>query len=191
MKSLTLQEIIETDNDALSYKIECWKEYDAKTVLLCYGELKRRDFKWFESLSRFIASFCSANSQSDIDIYLKNTLNAMGYNSFEDLYEKEMNSSETSSPLQNIHKPGVSSQGMINFQDNKYPALKTVSLIQKIFGFVLLFISLVVSLVAFQQGVPQLGLLALVLGFFFSLIVFAISESIIVLIDIEKNTRRK
>jgi len=164
MKSLTLQEIIETDNDALSYKIECWKEYDAKTVL---------------------------NSQSDIDIYLKNTLNAMGYNSFEDLYEKEMNSSETSSPLQNIHKPGVSSQGMINFQDNKYPALKTVSLIQKIFGFVLLFISLVVSLVAFQQGVPQLGLLALVLGFFFSLIVFAISESIIVLIDIEKNTRRK
>lgn len=74
--------------------------------------------------------------------------------------------------------------------NNKYPALSFISTVFKIFGWVNVLIAAVCFLYALFQGAPIVFFFGI--GTLFSaLICFAFAEAIIVLVDIEYNTRMK
>lgn len=78
-------------------------------------------------------------------------------------------------------------------QSKKYPALKTVAWLYKIFALFCAVISVVMFLFSIISGGNTInsGTVALMVGGFICLTGFAAAEGIQVLIDIERNTRVK
>mgnify|MGYP003582615911 CR=1 FL=1 len=90
MRKFTLVEITKTDTPALTSIINYWKDYDTNSVLLAYGELKRRSYSFNEQLSKRINDFSKSKNDLDIDILLSSALKNIGYVSYSECYEKEI-----------------------------------------------------------------------------------------------------
>lgn len=88
MEKRTLTEIIQFESIDLTTLIYNWKECEPNTVVLAYAELKRRKFELDDKLFSRLNEFCKKIKYDNIDLFLTATLNASGYKSYEECYEK-------------------------------------------------------------------------------------------------------
>lgn len=76
---------------------------------------------------------------------------------------------------------------------NKYPALRMVSTWLNLIGWLTGFLTAIAALIVLTNGEGGISFVAaiaiLIVGSFITIVQFAISESVIVLVDIEQNTR--
>lgn len=184
MEKRGLLEIVKMDNLALNAIITYWKDYSFSTVILAYAELKRRNLS-IENNSTNIENFSSKYKINNIDIALSESLKNIGYSTYDECYEREVSSKRKSA-----------TQTLELFIDEatvtkkKYPALRTISSLQKIYAYILLTATIIFTFVSFFETRGMgLGLAVLSIGLLVTMIAFAIAESIMVLIDIEQNTR--
>ena len=77
------------DSLALTSVLDYWKDYDPTSVLLAYGELKRRDYGIPESLSKKQNQFCEKYSAPNIEDFLNTSMKEIGFNSYEEYFYKE------------------------------------------------------------------------------------------------------
>ena len=89
MKTRNLKEISRMDSQALTSVLDYWKDYEPTSVLLAYGELKRRDYSIPESLSKKQNQFCEKNSAPNIEDFLNTSMKEIGFNSYEEYFYKE------------------------------------------------------------------------------------------------------
>jgi magnesium-transporting ATPase (P-type) len=188
MKKSSLKEITHTDSLALTAIINYWNEWEPNTVLITYAELKRRKFTIDNKLNKQIDDFCKKNNEADIDLLLTAALKEIGYESYQDCYEKEINSKKKEE-AEKSNKIEIGSAEIV-VPDKKYPALRTISEIYKIFGWVLIIATIIIALV-FLKVSGIFAMITIIVGALIVLGVFAVAESIMVFIDIEKNTRNK
>jgi hypothetical protein len=117
---------------------------------------------------------------------LTSSLKAIGYNTYEECYEKEIGEAKKVEKQQ-ATKIEIGS----SFSDNtekKYPALRTISGIYKVFGWLIAIATIIVAAI-FGQGGVAFALITIIFGALIVLGVFAVAELIMVFIDIEENTR--
>lgn len=192
MEKRSIKEITNTDSLALTAIINYWNEWEPNTVLITYAELKRRNFTLDNKLTKQIDNFCRMNNYTEIDILLTAALNEIGYDSYQDCYEKEINSKKKEKAEQsNKIEIGSTETDVL---EKKYPALRAVSGIYKIFGWILLVVTLIIAYNFLDSGKDEgskYALITLGIGALIVLTVFAFAESIMVFIDIESNTRNK
>jgi hypothetical protein len=186
MKKRNLKEISQTDTLALTSIIDYWKDYEPSTVLLAYAELKRRNYSLDSRLIKRLNEFCTKNNSADVETLLSAALKDIGYNSYDECYEKEIGAMKKA-VAERATKIEVGSVDIDN-TEKKYPALRTISLIYKIFGWLIIIATLIVAFVL-GQGSGIFALIAIIVGALIVLGVFAVAETIMVFIDIEHNTR--
>lgn len=92
MKSLTIKEITSMGQLALTDIIDYWKDYDQKSVLLDYAELKKRNYSFPERLIKRQYEFSTNNNYDKIDTFLDAYLKENGFNSINDLYIHQIES---------------------------------------------------------------------------------------------------
>jgi hypothetical protein len=188
MEKRNLKEITRTDSLALTAIIDYWKDYDSNAVLLAYAELKRRNFALNDKLLKRLNEFCAKNNGETIESLLTSSLKAIGYNTYEECYEKEIGEAKKVEKQQ-ATKIEIGS----SFSDNtekKYPALRTISDIYKVFGWLIAIATIIVAAIFGQgRGGVAFALITIIFGALIVLGVFAVAESIMVFIDIEENTR--
>ena len=92
MAKYSLIEITKTDSLALTSFIDNWKNNDKPTVLLAYAELKRRNYSLNDKSTKLLNEFCEKQNGEDIDTLLSKALIDIGYNSYDECYEKEITS---------------------------------------------------------------------------------------------------
>lgn len=188
MKNLTLAKISNMDSPALTAVIDYWKDYNLKSVLLSYAELKKRDYVIPDRLLKRQNEFCAKNNYVNIDTFLNDYLKENSDISKEESFDKEATSQkevETKKVLNN------SVQSSENYY--KYPALRTISAVYKVFAWVIGIVTLMIAMLTWDQGNMgiTISLISIVIGGLIVLGVLAVSESIKVFIDIEHNTRQK
>jgi len=192
MEKRSIKEITNTDSLALTAIINYWNEWEPNTVLITYAELKRRNFTLDNKLTKQIDNFCRMNNYTEIDILLTNALKEIGYDSYQDCYEKEINSKKKEKAEQsNKIEIGSTETDVL---EKKYPALRAVSGIYKIFGWILLVVTLIIAYNFLDSGKDEgskYATITLGIGALIVLTVFAFAESIMVFIDIESNIRNK
>ncbi len=188
MKTLTLKQISNTDNPALTSVIDYWKDYDPKTVLRAYAEIKRRNNSVPERLTKRQNEFCVKYNYSNIDAFLNDYLKENGYNSYEEYFDKEV-TLQKKTEAENILKNSDQSSNSYD----KYPALRIISGIYKIFAWIIGIVTIIVAVMSLNTGEMGLifSLISVVVGGLIILGVLAVAESIMVFIDIEHNTRQK
>lgn len=190
MTSKNIKQIAKTDSPALMAILDYWKDYDTNTVLFAYGELKRRNDEIPDNLSKRIAAFCAKNNSSSIETLLHQLLKENGYSTFEELYSKEAETdhSKSASEMKDIPIPSADYTS-----SKRYPALRTISGLLKLFAILIVLAALFIAMMAFDAGDTgyTTAIMAVVLGGLMALFAFALAESIMVLIDIESNTRNK
>lgn len=186
MKKRNLKEITQIDSLALTAIIDYWKDYEPNTVLLAYAELTRRNYPIESKLIKRLGEFCQRNNGTDIDSLLTAALKEIGYNSYQECYEKEIGAMKKAAAEQASKIEIGSSISGDTVQ--KYPALRTISEIYKIFGWLIIVATLIIAFVL-GQGSAIFALIAIIIGALIVLGVFAVAESIKVFIDIEHNTR--
>ncbi len=192
MEKRILKEITKTDTPALTSIIDYWKDYDATTVLLAYAELKRRNYslnnKLLIRINERINEFCAKHNSTDIESMLSVALKEIGYNSYDECYEKEIGAVKNAE-AERTNKIEIGSPSIDN-DEKRYPALRTISGIYKVIGWLIVVATVIVAYAAGQED-AILAVIALVIGALIVLGVFAAAESIMVIIDIEHNTRTK
>ena len=207
MKNRNLKEITQTDSHALTVIIGSWNVYDATTVLLAYAELKKRNYSLNTTLIKWLNEFCAKQNGADIDTLLASALKDIGYNSYDECYEKEIDAMQKAETEKGEPEKAIKIGSSINdSSEKKYPALRTIddrikkkyhalrtiSGIYKIFGFLMIVATLIAAfMAAFIVRNNESGIFALIAlgGALIALGVFAFAESIMVFIDIEENTR--
>jgi hypothetical protein len=188
MKKGSLKEITKTDTPALTSIIDYWNNYDATTVLLAYAELKRRNYFLNNKLLERINEFCAKHNSTDIESMLSVALKEIGCNSYDECYEKEIGAVKNAE-AERTNKIEIGSPSIDN-DEKRYPALRTISGIYKVIGWLIVVATVIVAYAAGQED-AILAVIALVIGALIVLGVFAAAESIMVIIDIEHNTRTK
>jgi hypothetical protein len=189
MKKGSLKEITKTDTPALTSIIDYWNNYDATTVLLAYAELKRRNYFLNNKLLERINEFCAKHNSTDIESMLSVALKEIGYNSYDECYEKEIGAVKNAE-AERTNKIEIGSPSIDN-DEKRYPALRTISGIYKVVGWLIIVATVIVAVALLAQDVAIFAVIALVIGALIVLGVFAAAESIMVIIDIEHNTRTK
>lgn len=190
MENKTLKEIVEMNTNALTTIIDFWREHEPFTVLLAYAELKRRNHDINEILNYRITEFCLKNNYYNINSFLSTELQKLGYNSFDEYCEKEINTKKTDAS--GVVSEGVQEKSNVKYNtEKKYPILRLIRQLLKIIGYLLIVGVLYTSYKFFQNPFVGwfVGLKELFNGFLAVLGVFALAESIAVIIDIEYNTR--
>ncbi len=89
MKVTSLQEISKMDSFALTSVLDYWKDYEHKSVLLAYAELKRRNYSIPSSLLNKQVQFSERNNGQNIEHLLGVTMKEMGFNSYDEYFYKE------------------------------------------------------------------------------------------------------
>lgn len=89
MKVTPLQEISKMDSFALTSVLDYWKDYEPKSVLLAYAELKRRNYSIPSSLLNKQVQFSERNNGQNIEHLLGVTMKEMGFNSYDEYFYKE------------------------------------------------------------------------------------------------------
>ncbi len=187
MKTKTIDELKKMDSLALTAVIEFWKDYDANTVLLAFGELKKRGEIIPGRLVKPVRTFLDNNAQPSLDAFLDQYLKENGYSSFEELFGKPVVKTDSESFRMQSISGSASDENR-----HKYPALRTVSAILKLFALIIAIISAIAAVIFIGNGEGNLltGLLILASGLLVVLITVALAEAIVVLVDIEFNTRQ-
>lgn len=188
MKLLTLNEIYKMDDTELTGVIFYWKEgYDPISVLRAYVELKRRNYAFPEKVLKRQNEFCAKHNYNNIDTFLDAHLKENGYNSYEEYLDKGI--PEQNKITENILKDA----NQINNAYDKYPALRTISEIFKVFAWFIGIVTIIVTVIMFSKA-GETGLIfpliSVVVGGLIVLGLLAFAESIMVFIDIEHNTRK-
>lgn len=188
MEILTLKRISNMDSPALTAVIDYWKDYDPKSVLLSYAELKKRNYPIPERLTKKQNEFCAKNNYNNIDSFLNAYLKENGFNSYEEYFDKEVTLQKKAAAENILINSGQSSNSY-----DKYPALRTISGIYKVFAWIIGIVSIIVAAIFLKAGETGLifSLISIVVGGLIVLGVLAVAESIMVFIDIEHNTRQK
>ena len=179
-----LKQIANWDSPSLAALLENWKAIEAKSVLLIYSELKRRNYEFSNSTNSKIREICRFHNTEDLSPFTETYVKSLGYNDYEEYYQKVVSIQNYILP----EKTNISPKA----ENDKYPALRAISTIYKILAMIIAGISLYLafySLDKFQNPLITLGVI--VLGTFLTLGLYAISESIMVFVDIEFNTRNK
>ncbi|HEY9170089.1 MAG TPA: hypothetical protein VIN72_11420 [Lutibacter sp.] len=188
MKNLTLERISKMDSPELSTVIEYWKDYNLKSVLLSYAELKKRDYDIPERLLKRQNEFCAKNNYDNIDTFLNDYLKENDNISNEESFVKE------ATPQREVETKKVLNNSVQSSENYyKYPALRTISAVYKVFAWVIGIVTLMIAIMALDKGDMgiTISLISIVIGGLIVLGVLAVSESIKVFIDIEHNTRQK
>jgi hypothetical protein len=182
------EEIKKCDDLALTHKIKYFLDYHKDIVLLAYAELIARGIiingqyvsQQYESMNKSLITFINSKDFSPgPDTLLKELMISLNFDNYQDLSQQtDLTENDASS-----NKNTISYKN-----DRKYPALRTISDIYKIFGFVVIMFTVIIAiiLVNFSFG---FSLIAIVVGALIVISAFAISEAIKVFIDIEENTR--
>ena len=89
MKVTSLQEISKMDSFALTSVLDYWKDYEHKSVLLAYAELKRRNYSIPSSLLNKQVQCSERNNGQNIEHLLGVTMKEMGFNSYDEYFYKE------------------------------------------------------------------------------------------------------
>lgn len=170
----------------LTTVIDFWKNYEPSTVLLAYAELKRRKYELNEILSYRITEFCANNNYDNIDSFLSAGLKTIGYDTYDQYYHKEIYTAKHDAVELATGEQAVSTDR--HDVEKKYPALRIISNLYKIFAYLTIILTLFIAFGVYRS-IPTLFLTSIFTGVFFVLGLFAAAESIMVIIDIERNTR--
>ena len=185
---ITIQEIKQCDNLALIHKIKHYLDFNKDIVLFAYAELIARGTiskglfieAHLESMNKDLNAFITSKGFSPgPDILLKELLISLDCDSYLNLLQ---NIGETATP------PAHLRNSVSHIQEPKYPALRTISGVYTVFGYVLAGVSLIAGMILFYTSI-WLSLTVIVVGAIIVLGLFALSEAIKVFIDIEENTR--
>lgn len=189
MESRTIIEISRMDSLALTAILDNWKEFEPKMVLWAYAELKRRNYSFPERLQERKSEFCAKFHKATIDLFLSDYVYESGYSTYEQYLNHEISRENRSLEKETFKIPGD-----VNNEGRRYPALRIISVIFKIFAWV---VGIFTILLAILQ-IAALGEWGIILSFgsilggtLITLLLMAISESLIVFVDIERNTRNK
>jgi len=186
MKKLSLQKITAHDSPALTSYIDYWKGYDANTVLLSYAELKRRNHRFSEKNINRLKEFCAKHNYADIDSLLSSSLKTIGYNSYAECYLKEIVAEKEAKTEQAVK---IEIGSSINEdEETKYPALRSISIIIKIFGW-FVFIGTAIFTYVLAENDEISAYTLFISGIIMGLGAIAFAELIKLFIDIEHNTR--
>ena len=179
MKNIDYSTIVKMDSPSLSGIIEFWDEYDTITIVLAYTELEKRRFPISQRLKDVESKICLYNAVSSIDKLLES-------------YKEQINAITSESSDKSAES--TRQKPIVLEYTNKYPMLKTLSGILKIMGY-LIGAGTIMSIlfVGSEGGKESLFLIAslLISGAFAVLMTLATAELIVVLVDIEHNTRTK
>jgi len=187
MKLLTLEEISKMDSLALTAVIDYWKDYEPKSVILSFAELKKRNFNIPERLLKKQNEFCTKYNYANMEACLVTYFKEHGFNSYEEYSDKEQVTVKKAQ--QNI----LTTPNVLDNDYEKYPVLKSISGIFKAFAWIIGIVTIIVAVMCLQiveKGVI-FSLISLVSGGLIVLGVLAVAETIILFIDIERNTRQK
>lgn len=179
MKKIDYRIIVKMDSPSLSGIIEFWDEYDTLTLVLAYTELGKREFPISQRLKDVESKICLYNSVSSIDKLIES-------------YKEQINTVATESS--DNSNEFVRQKPIVVEDTNKYPMLKTLSGILKILGYVIGAGTILAFLFIGSQGGNEslyLQVSLLISGAFAVLMTLATAELIVVLVDIEYNTRTK
>lgn len=188
MSTYTQKQISSLDSPALTDVITNWKDYDAKTVLLSYAEMKRRNDFMSDRLFKDLQEFCVKNNQTNINDFLLLYLKENGSASYTEKVEKELLETKATS-LNLKDSSGVSQMD----GNNKYPTLKAISKLYAVSAVIIAICTVIVSVVFLIDGTNSIykTIISLISGTLIVLGLMAASELIILFIDIERNTRLK
>ena len=180
MKKIDYSIIVKMDSPSLSGIIEFWDEYDTLTLVLAYTELEKRRFPISKRLKDVESKICLYNSVSSIDKLIES-------------YKEQISGITTESSDKSAES---TRQKPIVVEDtNKYPMLITLSGILKILGYLIGAVTILAILFIGSIGgndTPPIILMSILIsGAFAVLMTLATAELIIVLVDIEYNTRTK
>lgn len=182
-----LKEIIGMDSPALTAVIDYWKDYDISSPILAYAELKRRNYPLDKRLLKRIEEFLAKNNSTDIESLLESLLNEDGYSSYEEKLEKEMGHKKKVVKEKTNIAPTMAAS---SYKERKYPALRTISYIYQVFGFIMMFAVIGSAVILVEESITS-AILTLIGGVLIILGIFAVAELIKLFIDIEHNTRTK
>ena len=187
MKLLTLEEVSKMDSLALTAVIDYWKDYEPKSVILSFAELKKRNFNIPERLLKKQNEFCIKYNYVNMEVCLFTYVKELGFNSYEEYSDKEQVTVKKAQ--QNI----LTTPNVLDNDYEKYPVLKSISGIFKAFAWIIGIVTIIVAVMCLQiveKGII-FSLISLVSGGLIVLGVLAVAEIIILFIDIERNTRQK
>lgn len=184
MEKAKLEKIINSSNNILEAMINNWTSFEGVMIVFTYAELLNRDYKFNESHRQKLDQFSKKFGYTNIEEGLNKTLVEYGYSSYQELIEKEIQHDEIQ--IQDSQFNKASSSFELN---NKYKVLRAISGIYKILGWLLIVVTLLISVSLGSSNFIS-GIIAASIGTFSILSVFAISEFIMLIIDIEENTRR-
>jgi len=186
MKKISLKKITSEDSPALTSFIDYWVSYDTNTVLLSYAELKRRNHQFSEKHRSRLKEFCEKNNVEDIDSFLTSALLTIGYDNYKECYSKEIVAEKEAKTEQAVK---IEIGSSINEDEGtKYPALRSISIIIKIFGwFVIIGTPIFTYVLAEKDEISAFTLF--ISGIIMGLGTIAFAELIKLFIDIEHNTR--
>ena len=184
MTNYSIGQISKLDSPALTAVIDYWKDHSTETVLLAYGELKKRNFAIPDRLQKRQDEFCKQNGKQNMDDYLSEFL---GQNpTHKDYFDRKATEPKPVSQTTSETNPSKEASA----GKYRYPALRTIAGIYMVLAYIVGLVTLGVSFYLFtEQGAVQ-GLVCLVLGTPIALGVAATSEGIKVFLDIEYNTRK-
>lgn len=184
MKTISIEKIAEMGFNDLTTIIDTWSNYDTNTVTLAYAELLRNNDALPDSQLLPLQAFCKKNNVADINILLNNLLNEIGYKT----YESYVNSVAGKNAVETIIDDSYS------IETTKYPALRMVIGYLKTLAYIVGLISIIIMVVTFQTMGDQMRWLLIgsqfIIGSVTALLLFAMAETITVVIDIEANTRK-
>ena len=89
MEKKNLKEISISDSLALTAIIDYWKDYDAKSVLLAFAELKKRDYQIPERLIKKQIAFCEKYGIENINTFTNLNFKELGFNPNEEDFIKD------------------------------------------------------------------------------------------------------
>jgi hypothetical protein len=186
MKDVSLKQIASWDSPSLLTFIENYHDYNNKSFLLVYAELKRRDFVFPDSVKIIIDKYCATNKASDLEPFVVAYLKGIGYNNYSEYYEKvvslELYKISENKPLEQY------SEG------EKYPVLKTLLSLYKFLAYLIGLLTIISSIFYITDSSSKgiyFAVTSLILGFIVVISLIAGSEIISIVLDIEKNTREK
>lgn len=108
------------------------------------------------------------------------------------LVQRIVRSDVESLQSEQFHNQKSNIENNLSFKSDKYPGLRIISKISKFFAFLIALICFVAIMYSFMLSLPNAlisSVIVFVVGGIFTLSLLALSESIMVIIDIEENTR--
>ncbi len=189
MSNYTIKQIAKLDSRSLTSVIDYWRDHSTETVLLAYGEIRRRNILIPNGLKTRQDEFCKQNGRENMDDYLIDFLKQNPtYNDYFDgqiVFQLSKTAAQGTSEHNQTKEDSTSG--------NRYPVLKTIADLYMALAYLVGLVTLGLffyRLLYLYEYDASIAFIVLIAGLIVTLALAATSEGIKVLLDIEYNTRK-